>query len=253
MWNYVNVSVKGVSHEDKHQPCQDDNSCIIVEDENQSILVVVVADGAGSAAKAEIGSAFVCRKFAADIEKQLRDNMAITGFDNNFFKKWIADFQNELQSQIESEDLRLRDFACTFLAAIISDEAACFAQIGDGAIVVKDEENQYSFVFMPQQGEYVNQTFFATDKNAANQLEFVFLERHVIELALFTDGIQNLVIDSRQHTVNDDFFSQWFEWLHHVEDQNIGNASLENYLNSPAINERTDDDKTLVLAVRTNC
>lgn len=252
MWKYVNVSVKGTSHEATNIPCQDNNSCLVLISDDYQTLIAIVSDGAGSATKSEIGSKFICQKFVRDIKKSFEDELLVKDFTQDFFKDWINNFQEELQKQAEAEKLLLKDYACTFLAVIIGENSACFAQIGDGAIVFKNEENEYNFMFLPQQGEYVNQTFFATDKNARTQLQFDYLEKQIDELAIFTDGIQNLVIDFQTLTVNDEFFSQWFEWLREIQDRDVGNLALESYLNSPKINERTDDDKTFLLAVRKN-
>jgi len=72
-------------------------------------------------------------------------------------------------------------------------------------------------------------------------------------LATFTDGLERLALDfvnSRPHVP---FFDGVCRPLR--EGATAGHESglstqLKEYLNSPAINARTDDDKTLVLAVR---
>ncbi len=106
--------------------------------------------------------------------------------------------------------------------------------------------------FVPQQGEYANETFFATDEDANDFLEVSYRNEVFNEVALFTDGIQQLVLNFQTLAINEEFFSQWFQWLREIEDEKSGNQVLKNYLDSPKINERTDDDKTLILAVREN-
>lgn len=250
MWKYLNVSVKGTSHKEDNIPCQDSSSCLIVKGSDCQYLIAVASDGAGSAVNAEVGSKFICQKFVNDIEKCLKDRLSVKDFTKDFFRKWIVSFQEELQEQAETENFLLRDYACTFLATIIGKDSACFAQIGDGAIVFKGDDSEYSFMFLPQQGAFVNQTYFSTDKNAIDKLEFVYLEKKIDEVAVFTDGIQDLVIDFKTLTVNEEFFSQWFEWLCQIESIDDGKLGLKSYLNSPKINEKTDDDKTLLLAIR---
>jgi Protein phosphatase 2C len=253
MWNYLNVSVKGASHETKNIPCQDNNWCSIIEDINGSkILVSVVSDGAGSALKAEIGSAETCNKFSAHLINCLENGTPLSDFTKDFFKNWITEFQNELAEKATSEESTIRDYASTFLASIISDSVSYFIQIGDGAIIIKGEDGEYSYMFAPQQGQYANQTFFITDEKATERMQFERIEKPIEQIAIFSDGIQNLILDIQNHTVNQDFFSEWFNWLSQVEDQNMGNTLLAEYLNSEKINERTDDDKTLILAIKTD-
>jgi hypothetical protein len=249
MWKVVESSVKGTSHQATNTPCQDYSLFKIIEKDSSQIIIAVASDGAGSASHSGFGSNYICNKFIIDIVKRLEEDCTIEDLTHNFFKNWIEMFQKELQSEISSKNLNLRDCACTILGTIVGDSSACFIQIGDGAIVVKEEEGKYDFMFLPQQGEYANQTYFATEPSAKDNLQFLHIDRRISELALFTDGIQNLVINFQTLEVNNDFFFQWFEWLTDVE-ENAGKISLEDYLGSQKINERTDDDKTLVLAVR---
>ena len=253
MWSYLNVSVKGTSHEAKNIPCQDNNYCSIVQDINGAqILIAIVSDGAGSASKADVGSFETCSKFSAFLINCLQNEIFLKDFTEDFFKSWIVEFQNELAIKAASEELTIRDYASTFLAAIVSAESACFVQIGDGAIIIEGEDGEYSYMFVPQNGEYANETFFITDEKAVERCQFEYIEKPINQIAMFSDGIQNLVLDVQNFTVNQNFFSEWFNWLSEIKDQNIGKKILEDYLNSPKINERTNDDKTLVLAVRAN-
>ena len=250
MWRFVNVSVKGTSHLANEIPCQDHNACRVVHKNKSKTLILCVSDGAGSALLAEQGSAYICDKFIRNVAKSLKSGRIVGDFDKEFFKEWLLEFQSELLEISKEGGKGIKDFACTFLGAIVGESHACFVQIGDGAIVFKDEDERYDFVFMPQQGQFVNQTFFATDENATAVLEHQNFERRIDEIALFTDGLQNLVLDLGTSKTNRDFFDQWFSWLSETPNGDSRKRALETYLQSPKINERTDDDKTLVLAVR---
>jgi hypothetical protein len=73
----------------------------------------------------------------------------------------------------------------------------------------------------------------------------------VSEIAVFTDGIEPLVLHYATKTVFSPFFENMFPAIRNSqaqgEDQALSDA-LASYLGSDAINSRTDDDKTLVLA-----
>ena len=57
------------------------------------------------------------------------------------------------------------------------------------------EPDDYGWVFWPQHGEFANQTNFITQDNALEVLEFELEDRCVDEIAIFTDGIERLVLD----------------------------------------------------------
>ena len=132
-----------------------------------------------------------------------------------------------------------------------------FFQIGDGAIVVSNraEPDDYGWVFWPQHGEFANQTNFVTQDNALEVLEFELEERCVDEIAIFTDGIERLVLDLQEKTAHTPFFRTLFGWLIQTEPAAVGeeippSEVVGRYLGSKEINNRTDDDKTLILASR---
>jgi Protein phosphatase 2C len=98
-----------------------------------------------------------------------------------------------------------------------------------------------------------NQTNFITQDNALEILEFELEERCIDEIAMFTDGIERLVLDLQEKTVHAPFFRTLFGWLLKTEPAAVGeeiSASevVSRYLGSKQINDRTDDDKTLILA-----
>lgn len=147
----------------------------------------------------------------------------------------------------------MRDYACTLLVAILTEKHATFFQIGDGAIVCRDQEPEWSWVFWPQHGPYVNTTYFVTEDSARDQLEFSSGPNRITEIAVFSDGLENLALHHPTRTTYDPFFDRMFKPLRSSEvigcDQSLSKL-LQDYLSSPAVGERTNDDVTLVLASR---
>ena len=84
-------------------------------------------------------------------------------------------------------------------------------------------------------------------------MEFQKTDEPVAELALFTDGLENLVLHKANRTVHAPFFDTMFPTIREShatgEDLELSRA-LARYLATPKINERTNDDKTLILATR---
>jgi hypothetical protein len=142
-----------------------------------------------------------------------------------------------------------REFACTLLTAIVSDDGAVFSQIGDGVIVVA-EDDRYQTVFWPQSGEYANTTFFLTGSDFEERLAFRSLGAPVLELALLTDGLQSLALHYASRAVHAPFFDPMFQSLRQAQDPEELEGPMKDFLHCKLVNDRTDDDKTLVLATR---
>ena len=170
-----------------------------------------------------------------------------------FVEAWLTAFQEEIANLAESEELKPRAFACTILAAVVGEDHAAFLQVGDGAIVVSgaDEPDDYCWVFWPQKGEYENMTVFATDV-CFDECEYDLGSNSIAEVAIFTDGIQRLALHIESQTVHLPFFRPMFDPLRSRPDDQVDGLSemLASYLDSPQVNERVDDDKTLILATR---
>lgn len=255
-WRYGFTSVKGTSHEATNTNCQDSSVCTILEDkQGKKILVAVISDGAGSAKVSEIGSSLVCSLFVDEIRAYLETGNEIRDLGREFYEEWILRVHSEIDIRAEAMQLSKRDFACTFLSAVLTDEIGFFAQIGDGAIVMNspEEPDTYNWEFWPQQGEYENTTYFITENNAIQKLMFSPRQgKACTEIAMFTDGIQRLVLHYESRTVHSPFLQPFFKILRNQDESSTERytSSLAAFLNSDKVNERTDDDKTLLLATR---
>jgi hypothetical protein len=143
-----------------------------------------------------------------------------------------------------------RDLACTLVGAVILLHKALFFQCGDGAIIA-GIDGQYEAVFWPDAGEFVNCTYFVTDDDAFSHLRFQSMDEPPSEVGVFTDGLQRLALSFGDKTVFAPFFTPMFSRLKSATSEEYAgfNKALDAFLDSPPVNERTDDDKTLVLAV----
>lgn len=256
-WRVAHTSVIGTSHEKTGLPCQDAASCRVVSDaEGRRVLLAVACDGAGSASRSFDGAAITVNRFLQDFG----DAGSRSGVDQvtkQFVEDWVRRVRSEIRGQAQANELNPREFACTILGAVVGHARAAFFQIGDGAIVVSNraEPGDYGWVFWPQHGEFANQTNFITQDNAIDVLEFEVEERCVDEIAIFTDGIERLVLDLQTKTAHAPFFRTLFGWLAKNEPAVVGEELLASevisrYLGSKQINDKTDDDKTLILASR---
>jgi hypothetical protein len=249
MWKLLFQSVQGTAHERNGQPCQDSCFVRLQRIGHGPVLVLACADGAGSASHADLGARLACRGVVRLVLDGLRDGLPVAQVERDTVLSWHERLRRELQKEAERRQLELQQLACTLLLAIVGEGAAAFSQVGDGAIVLADDD-AYRTVFWPQNGEYANTTNFLTDEAFADNLAFDLRPGPVDELALFTDGLQMLALNFADRSVHRPFFLPMFRKLRSaVPGEGLARA-LRLFLRSPAVNQRSDDDKTLILATR---
>ncbi|HBA3253179.1 TPA: protein-serine/threonine phosphatase PphC, partial [Escherichia coli] len=102
-------------------------------------------------------------------------------------------------------------------------------------------------------GEYANMTHFITDEDAVSRLETFTSTERAHKVAAFTDGIQRLALNMLDNSPHVPFFTPFFNGLASATQEQLDLLPelLKQFLSGPAVNERTDDDKTLALALWT--
>jgi len=253
-WRYVAASVVGTSHEKAGGGCQDANDCqVFTLPSCEQVLAAVVADGAGSALNGGQGAARTCQTLLHLIQEHLRSGSTVEQVTRDAAESWITTIQKLLEEDAKAASGERRDFACTVLGAIVGESCAACLQVGDGVIVFADsEEHAYGHVFWPDRGEYANTTHFVTQDDAAEHLQFDSVRRRIVEVALLTDGLQAIALNYQEQAAHEPFFKGLFAPLRTAGEGRSPELSdsLAAFLSSPRVNEKTDDDKTLVLASR---
>lgn len=252
-WKYIGASVRGTSHQEQSVACQDKHDYRCQEIGDHDVFWSVVADGAGSASLSETGAEVASYGVANKIERWLARHEGQVGLINeDVVTEWVQTAQTALVSIAAHKQRPVRDYACTILGIVCGTEQAVAFQIGDGAIVTATDADDYSIVFWPQTGEYANSTYFVTDTNALDHLQVKLLPYAPHKLALMTDGVHKLALHFASQTVHAPFFAPLFHRLKLEEPGHARslNQQLEEFLDSKPVNQRTDDDKTLILALR---
>jgi hypothetical protein len=248
LWRYAAGQATGTAHEKLGKPCQDRYACSTAD--ANSTLVAVVADGAGTAEYAHIGAEIAvatvssiallaARAGRRDFTEVLREGAALA--------------HQRLLEAAAQRNLSPRDLACTLLAVVIAPLGAAALQIGDGVIVVGDQPLTWRWVFWPQKGEYANTTFFLSDEQALARAEVQALSDDVLDVALMSDGLEQLAVQFASRKAHDPFFRPVFAPLH-AEREDGESVRLSQGLNallaSAPVRQRTDDDASLVIATR---
>lgn len=251
-WRWVSASVRGTSHVVSGAECQDSHLCGEIDSPEGPILLAFVSDGAGSAKRSADGSRLLCELMMSEAQIFFTEEGRLEQLNSRVIANWIEQFRSEIILQADSEGLTDREFACTLLGSILGPSSAAFFQVGDGAIVYStDGRGDYKLAFWPERGEYENTTFFVTQATFFEQLQFTLIDRRVMETALFSDGLQRLALNYQTRDAHQSFFNGIFPGVRSALPANLAglNDKLAKFLDSPKVNQRTDDDKTLLVVV----
>jgi hypothetical protein len=245
MWSAISASVIGTSHEAIGAPCQDACQLLRMRFEQEDLLIAAVADGAGSVPHSQIGSSEAVQRV---VQLVSQGGFTPGSLDAQQLKGWYQEVLDHLGGVAKREALPLHELACTLLLAIVWRDGAVLGQIGDGAWVV-EKDGTFLAGTWPETGEYANVTVFLTTEGALDHLQFRRLEGKVSGIAGFTDGIQSLALDYAQRVPAARFFNAVLSPLRDGKDETELIAPLRLLLSSELISSRTDDDKTLLIAV----
>ena len=251
-WCYATASVRGTSHIKAGTRLQDAKNCFEVKNsENESIFCAVISDGAGSAQFGGQGASLACRLLGQAIKEHFRRFQHHPAESDVW--DWIDEVRDAIQISASRRGVTARDFASTLILLIADKSSVAIGHVGDGAVVGRHSSSgEWSLLSAPENGEYASTTYFITD-SPAPKFRYQIVTNEFDAFAAFTDGIEGLVLDSKTGTPHPRFFTPMVEPLKR-SDFNGRDASLSGhlarFLDSERVNERTDDDKTLVLALR---
>ena len=234
MWRVLGASVEGSGHIARGAGCDDAHRVLVFPDGG---IAIAVADGAGSAPHAELGA-------------QLAVDAALTcleGGGNPAAALVAARLALEAAASASDPPFELGALATTLLVVCARDRRVATAQIGDGAVVVRDATG-LSLLAADAKGEYLNETTFVTSRGWADDARVADrCDTGVTAIAVLSDGVQLLAFDLAAGRAHEPFFAPLFAF---AESTDADDAELARFLASERVCARTDDDKTLVLAVK---
>jgi hypothetical protein len=242
-WKIIGESVAGTSHHRLDVPCQDAFACRAFG-EGDEWLVLALSDGAGSASQSALGAHVACKEL-------VRLAQGAEPYTLHERAGMVSLFAAARDAVRAAADVPPRELACTALLAVVGPGFAVFAQVGDGALVVGDG-SEYRVVFWPEPAEYANATDFLTDAAFADALRLQPVTTPVIEVAALSDGLQRLALDFKAREAHAGFFRPLFDRLRDAADPEALREPLRQFLCSERVNQRTDDDKSLVLTIRSS-
>lgn len=212
-------------------------------------LCLIVSDGAGSASHGGQGASLVCRMLSTAVRDWMRARPGLPSDEE--VREWIDAVRDRIALAAEKRGLTKRHFASTLVALIVRDGEMLSLQVGDSALVAR-KEGSWKALCWPENGEFASTTYFLTD-DPEPRLRIVRAADEYEAFAAFSDGIESVALHHAAREPHARFFDPMIKPVDAaVERGRLMNLSsaLGRYLDGPAICERTDDDKTLVLVSR---
>lgn len=199
-WVWAGATAIGTSHLATGAPCQDAIDCTVWRCNGESpVLIAALADGAGSAAREQFGARRATQVFVDVAHQAFEEGADCTEV---VLRHAVEQARLALDLTAGHVGCAIDDLAATLLVAILSPAGGAIGQIGDGAVVIDDGEAGWRPVHWPDHGEYANTTSFLTQADALDVLRLAVLERPAARLAMFSDGLERLLLDFRTRTAH---------------------------------------------------
>src|SRR5215216_5292491 len=119
MWKVIAESVEGTSHRRTSKPCQDYCRAAQVRVGLETVLIVVCADGAGSAELSDVGAKLACDRFFDVAYERLSTGFALPMLGRDALLDWYQGVHDALVAEAVARCVPVRELACTLLTAIV--------------------------------------------------------------------------------------------------------------------------------------
>jgi len=261
-WKTIVKCAVGVSHQQQNLPYQDYGNYFIFK---ERCLLGAVADGAGSAKYSDIGSkiavntaiSFLKAYFDELIEKKRlfpqipRQNTPNINQAQNLYTDLLKEVLKAINEEAQRLNCSYQDLACTLIIFFALPNSITAMQIGDGFLAVRPVDGDLQLLFTPDKGEYINETTFITSSNAFEEMQVKVLEKPCSFICASTDGLEKVAINFKDWQPFPPFFNPLEEYMKETVETHEDDQYIIDFLNSERLNARTNDDKTLLLALLT--
>ena len=250
-WTGFAASIPGGGHIRHGVPCQDASAVM-----TSPRPAVIVCDGRGSAKLSHFGAQGAVDAFR--FQMSILDPFLVSILDGEEEKpdQWIKFcrimYRTLMQVKYdlaEKHNEEEKEFDCTVAFAIAGEKhIGCF-QVGDGSIVLR-QNGVCKTVFLPEKGEYANQTHFLRPGGEEQmKFQYALLDAEVNSgIAITSDGPEHLMFRLSDMTPGK-IFDMFLEDLRKEE---LCRQDLMDYLTRRewADDPRGSDDRSLALLAR---
>ncbi len=254
-WACVGAKVIGRSHqwnngrcEDRWSKCRHNSGGMHGE-----VVAACVSDGAGSVNFGYIGASVV----SSTLTKWLVRNfpLAASTSVDEIKSKLMPYLLSKLCRIASSKQTTLRNFASTIVAVAVAEDGSGIAiHLGDGGIIGRFG-SELRPVSVPMKGEFANETFFVSDRDAADRMRILRWGpgeacdgesgfESADGFLLFSDGLEASLLHRTTQEIAP-AASTMLTWLDNYPELDV-EAAVQSNLND-VFRLRTMDDCTLVL------
>ncbi|NET40493.1 PP2C family serine/threonine-protein phosphatase [Okeania sp. SIO2B3] len=259
-WKAIACSEIGTSHQKSGLPCQDYTKFIRLNNagqisDNGDFFIGAVSDGAGSCKYSDIGSKLAVTTALKHLTawlKWLKDHQKdpspeiLKESAKKAFAQTLGKVIEAFNGKAEENTCSPKDFSCTLLVVVTAPDWLAAMQIGDGFIVTRQPESEYQLLFHPSKGEYASETTFVTASNALEEMQVKTLFGKQQFICAASDGLERIAINMKSLEPHPPFF-EMFEKALEIRDEKEEKLSTKEWLKSKDVNNRTDDDKTILV------
>ncbi len=255
-WRIATATAPGSSHLRDDLPNQDAVTCQLVQVGDGEVVVVAVADGAGSAARSDEGSQVAVSAAVATIVDGINRQPAAAFVESQaeaLLRGAIKQAKIEVERYGLHHNVPTRELASTLIVAIASDSLFTAAQVGDGAVIAFNiGSGAVKTLCDAHTGEYANETTFITSRSRPHEIADV---GHASgydydALALITDGLQNLALKMPEREAFMGFWNPILKDLAQTDEPEAVPGRLHSFISGERVQSRTTDDVTIAIATR---
>jgi hypothetical protein len=272
-WLVAGASVTGHGHRSQNLPCQDAH---LIRTYDNGWGVAVVSDGAGSAGKSHLASAFLVREAAHRAGKLVEqkgwaEKSTLPGDDEwqQEGSRLMERLHQEILGRSENWNIPLRELHATLILVIFSPLGLLVVHRGDGRAGCADMQGRHHALLTPWEGEQAGQTVFVTTgSNLSDRITGTMrFAAPVKSFFLLTDGCERVCWEFLQRNGStgsydklnrpfEPFFTQTIEALQRMQvsmsPESIA-GSWYSYLDSGHKGFKEEqDDKTMVIGLMMN-
>ena len=246
-WHLIGASAVGSQHNQNTTPCQDDFSF----KKFSPFAVIAVADGLGSAPYSDLGAKIAVNSAVDSIGSIIASNNISNLRDIS--KCGVISARNDIEIRARQAGRSIKEFACTIIVVTLHADRIVVAHIGDGAVVAKKTNGNLELISGPGDSEYANEVVPLTSSEWMNAMR-VTSAHDVMGIMVFTDGLQRAILKNEFGNLFpfSGFCDPVFNYIAEQRDMLEAKKELASLLNSEKVCNNSDDDKTLIVAVRPN-
>jgi hypothetical protein len=252
-WKVVAASVRGPSHEESGEPCQDAFAHAI-EGER---LIAVVADGAGSARFSDQGAALLCETMVRELGSC---GERLDGTAEGVSEAWQAAVAAAVETAREGAralipaaagedgEASLADYHATLVGAVAEPGAGFLFHIGDGSAAAVHDMNDWADCALskPENGEFANETYFFTLDDWRDHLRFTGFGPSEL-VVVVSDGSMPFTVAEKFAGLEPRFLKPVSAYLEKTPAE-AGGKALAGTLDREDARRINGDDKTLLWA-----